>query len=113
MLNALKYVFLILIAVLGLLAFGHVFLEHSSVLKISQVFRHYDWVLMVIHYGIVTIMLILWPYFVRFVGKHQHWPPQTITYLSRQRLALLGFFIIVDLLFVYNTVGHVVVWITQ
>jgi hypothetical protein len=98
-------------ACLGLLFFGHVFLEHSSASHVSQALLRYHWVFVLWRYGLYAFVLAIWPYFIEFVGIRQKWQPQAIVYLSNQRLKLLGFFVIIEVFFVYNLVGHLFAWL--
>ncbi|PIQ43257.1 MAG: hypothetical protein COV52_01950 [Gammaproteobacteria bacterium CG11_big_fil_rev_8_21_14_0_20_46_22] len=100
-----------IIACLGLLFFGHVCVEHSSASKLSQVLAQYHWALSLWRYGLYTLVLIIWPYFIEFVGIRQKWRAETILYLSNQRLKLLALFAFIEIFFVYNLLGHLFVWL--
>lgn len=95
----------------GLLLAGYLVLELSSMHHLMQVVQTHRWLLLLWRYGLYAVCILLWPYFIKFVGLRQKWPPETIAYFSQQRLKLLGFFIIIEVFFVYNLVGHLIAWL--
>jgi|GEM_PF-3478519 hypothetical protein len=107
----LKILGITMVACLGLLFFGHVFLEHSSASQGSQVLIQHHWALMLWRYGLYLFVLAMWPYFIGYMGIRQRWQPEIIIYLSNQRLKLLGLFAIIEVFFVYNLLGHLFLWL--
>ncbi len=100
----LKLAVCIAISVVGLVCTAQVILE--SHIDLSQIFIQSPWVLLAwrcLNYGLI---LILWPYAIRWIGLQQQWKPHTIFYVTQQRFKLLILFVIIELFFVYNVVGR-------
>ena len=104
----LKFIFFIFIASVCFLLFGHFILGHTSTLFLSQTLIKYHWAFTIWRYLIYVLALIFWPYIVELIGTRKNWQPQTIIYLSNQRVKLFWLFVIIEVFFVYNLVGRVI-----
>lgn len=97
----LKLFLLIVIIAAGLLCVSHIFLMHSN-FNSSQ--HHYG--LIIWRYACYALVLIMWPYAVKFIGTCNNWHEETVLYFSNQRLKVLVLFILIECFFVYNIVGR-------
>ena len=107
----LKFILFIFIASLCLLFFGHFILGHTSTLPLSHTLIKYHRVFTIWRYLIYVLALIFWPHIIEFIGTRKNWQPQTIIHLSNQRTKLFWLFVIIEVFFVYNLVGRVLVWL--
>lgn len=109
--STLKFIMILIIITVALLFSGHVILEHSAPKMVMQVLVHYHWIVIIWRYLIYLIVIMLWPWFIQTVGKSKSWSTEMMVYFSAQRLKIALFFAIIEIFFVYNLVGHVLVWI--
>ena len=84
----------------------YLFLMHAHH-ALSQQLGCYHYILMIWRYAFYIFILMFWPDFIKLIGVRQHWPAETIVYLSHQRIKLLALFMIFEIFFVFNVVGKV------
>ncbi|MBX9705202.1 MAG: hypothetical protein K5Q00_03020 [Gammaproteobacteria bacterium] len=107
----LKIAFITLIACIALLSVGHLLLEYSSLEQGLQTITTHYWHFALFRYVIYGLIVFFWPPIVKKIGLKRHWPEDIIQLFSRQRLKLLSLFILIEIFFVYNLIGHMVVWL--
>jgi len=107
----LRLLLLIVILGLGLFFISHYLVTLSSTHVLSQTLTRFHWVFSAWRYILYALIIVLWPYFIGLIGKSQRWPKETILYLSNQRLKLFALFVIIEVFFVYNLIGHLFVWL--
>ena len=107
----LRLILFIVILGLGLFFISHYLVHLSSTHILSHTLTHYHWVFTTWRYALYVLIILFWPYFIGLIGKSQHWPEETVVYFSRQRLKLLALFMIIEVFFVYNLLGHLFVWL--
>ncbi len=95
----------------GLLLISHFLLEHNAPNTVSQVMNHYGWIFTVWRYLMYADLLWLWPSLIKVIGVRQNWEAEIIHYFSHQRFKLFILFALIELLFVYNIVGHLWLWL--
>lgn len=95
----------------SLIVISHYFLEHNAAPALSQAIAHCRILITVIRYIIYALILIYWPFFIRKVGVNRQWPTTIIEQWSHQRIKLLGLFAMIEVLFVYNVLGHIFIWL--
>lgn len=96
---------------LGLFFISHYLVVLGSTHVLSQTLAEYHCVFTAWRYTLYALVIILWPYFIGLIGESQHWPKETILYLSGQRLKLFALFAIIEVFFVYNFIGHLFLWL--
>ena len=101
---------MILLASILLVTTGHFLLSAAPSGGIAAFAKQHTRWLMLWRYSCYAVIITLWPYFIAFLGRSQGWTKQVIFYLQHQRLKLLGFFIIIELLFFVNVVGLLFTW---
>lgn len=102
---------LVITLVIGLLLSSHLVMEFSSMHRLTQIIQKYHGVLFLWRCGFYTIILALWPHFIKVIAARQKWSIETIVYLSKQRTKLLEIIVIIEVFFVYNFLGHLIVWL--
>lgn len=107
----LQFCLLIFVVSTALLLISHCVMEINSVQTVSQVIVQHSWVFTLCRYGLYAIVLICWPYFIEFIGIRQKWSPETVIYLSHQRLKLFGLLAFIEIFFVDNLLGHLFMWL--
>lgn len=105
-----KFVLVIVIVCIGLLFFGHVFLGHNIFNRLTQFLVKHRWVFIFWRYGFYSLILVVWPHFIKFIGIRKNWQPQVLIYFSNQRLKLFGLFVIIEIFFIYNLIAHLFAW---
>lgn len=104
---------LIIILCMGLLLMSHYLIESNNMQILSKVMMNYRLVFNLSRYTLYAFVLALWPYFIRTTGTCQQWSSKMINYLSRQRLKLSIFFMVVEVFFVYGFLDSFIVWLRQ
>ena len=89
-----------------LLMLSHEILMHQKILLATNA-RSHSTMLMCWRYILYGFVILCWPMGIRYLGRQRQWSEESIHYLSRQRMLVLAFFVIVELFFVYNLMGHV------
>lgn len=89
-----------------LLMLSHEWLAHQKVLSAANATSH-STMLMCWRYVLYGFIMLCWPTGIRYLGKQKRWSQESIDYLSKQRIVVFLFFVIIELFFVYNLVGHV------
>lgn len=95
----------------GLFFISHYLMELNATQALSQVIAKHSLLFMFPRYGLYIAALILWPMLIEWIGTRQNWQAQTIVYLSNQRIKVFCFFVIIEVLFVYNLIGHLIAWL--
>lgn len=85
---------------------GHSMMSLTSSYAPSKSLSDHRYFFMLWRYGLYALILILWPYFVACVGKKQNWSAETVHYFSNQRIKLFSLFLIFEVFFVFNLIGH-------
>jgi hypothetical protein len=107
----LRFSFCIFLLSLGLFFTSHYIMELGSTQALSQAMRKYHLAWMLWHYSLYLVVVALWPYFIGLIAKRQHWSEEVKLYLSNQRLKLIIFFVLIELLLVHNLLGQVIAWL--
>ncbi len=97
-----------LIALVGflLLCLSHELLTHQQVLSVMDISSNREG-LMYWRYALYVAVILSWPNIIRYLGKRNQWSQESIDYLAKRQLLVLLFFVIIELFFVYNLLGHV------
>ena len=109
--TVLKITFSVLVGAILLTLLGHAFIKFNASSHIMQVASKYHLIFLIWRYALYALAIALWPYFIVTIGKSQGWPKEVITYFRKQRIKLLFFFIFIELFFVYNLLGHLLMWL--
>ena len=97
-----------LIALIGFLLLGlsHELLMHQKALSVMDVSSHKN-ALMYWRFLLYAMVIACWPITMKSIGKRQQWSEDQVNYMSKQYLLVLLFFILTEIFFVYNILGHV------
>ena len=107
----LKILIITVIACLGMLFFSHFCLELNAPSKSLQLIVHYHFAFCIWRYFLYIVVLVFWPKLIEWIGVQQNWQAQTIIYLSNQRIKVFCFFVIIEVFFVSNVIGHLIAWL--
>lgn len=88
-----------------LLILSHALLVHQKLFSGIDGKSH-TMMFMCWRYILYGFIILCWPAGVRYLGKQKRWSQESIEYLSHQRVLVFFFFVIIELFFVYNLVGH-------
>lgn len=101
---------MIFFLLLMLLIFADKVLDHASgrTLLMDQ---PYFWVFTLWRYSLYILILMAWPCLIKTIGNRRNWPKRTIVYLAHQRFKLFFLFVLVEIFFEYNLLGHLIAWI--
>lgn len=90
-----------------LLLVSHFLIDSAS--HLSHFTSKYHFLFQYWHYGLYIVILLLWPVFIQKMGEFKNWPTERILFFTNQRLKLVALFIVIEVLFVYNALGHLLV----
>lgn len=107
----LKLTLAVLLGACLLTGIGHLVLQHSSIKHGMQVVSPYFIGFLILRYTLYVLLVVFWPKIIFCIGKAKKWHPEFTTVLAKQRLKLTLFFILIEALFVYNIVGHILMWL--
>jgi hypothetical protein len=80
-----------------------ILLQHSTTFITScNVLEKLPW-FEEIHYVLLLIVFIGWPYWIHLIGHYQKWDAALVTMLKRKRLWLMGFFLSME---IFTRWGH-------
>lgn len=103
-------VFLIcLISIVIASSIGGYFIRHFQVASTLQnsLKAHY-WQLALWRYTVFALIIWYWPTLIQWLGNTRQWSLEIIHYFSGQRVRLILFFILFELLIVHNTFGYLI-----
>lgn len=106
-----KLTLAIFIGVCLLTGIGHLVLQHSSVKDSMQVVSPYFMGFLALRYTLYVLCVVFWPKIIFFIGVARKWHPEFTGYLAQQRVKVLVFFILIEVLFVFNILGHLFAWL--
>lgn len=106
--KAISMIFILMVITGGfLLMLSHELLSHQKVLSKANAASH-GTMFMCWRYVLYGFITLCWPIGIRYLGKQKRWSRESIDYLSKQRIAVFLFFLIIELFFVDNLLGHVI-----
>ncbi len=109
--SKLKFIAMILVTSIIFVIFGHVMLDHNSLKAAVQALNQHYWIITLCRYAVYLFIIIMWPYFISFLGKRQKWSAETIASLSEQQIRLGLLLAIIEIFYIYNVIGHIFFWL--
>ena len=86
---------------------GLFLMQHgTAATTLSQSLKTHQIPLAVFRYALIGLFIGFWPRGIQALGQRNGWDEAFIQNLSNKRLYLCGFFILFELIVVYNVIGR-------
>lgn len=93
------------------IAMGYIFIQHTHSQGLIQALSRYHELFDIWHLILYIIFIFSWPYFIQYKAKQRHWNDSMANTLTRQRIKIAVFFILIEIFIVHNALGHFISWI--
>lgn len=110
MIKNLKNILTIIIYIfLGMLPFLIIInLYPSSFNRFMRIIELHDWVFRLIRWGLIALLVLIWPKIIDIIGSHLNFTPQKIIYWKQQTCRIAMWLIIFEAIVVENIVGKLI-----